>query len=62
MVETQYQKPQNEADSRINSDYSKQEWYTKLSPEQQKIIDTKFEQQKDLEKKVSDKKSEIRFK
>lgn len=62
MVENQSQKPQNEADSKINSDYSKQEWYTKLSPDQQKTIDTKFEQQKDLEKKVSDKKSEIRFK
>jgi hypothetical protein len=62
MVENQSQKPQNEADSKINSDYSKQEWYTKLSPDQQKVIDSKFEQQKDLEKKVSDKKSEIRFK
>jgi len=57
MVEIQWQnreQVQNQ-DNPTNNDYTKQEWYNKLSPEQQKIIDTKFEQQKDLEKKISDK-------
>lgn len=52
----------NSSKKESNSDYSKQEWYTKLSPEQQKVIDSKLEQQKDLEKKIVWKQAEIKFK
>jgi len=61
MVEIQWQN-KDLVSQKNDTDYTSQEWYKKLSPEQQKTVDTKFEQKKDLEKKISDKKSEIKFK
>lgn len=52
------QNPQNED----KNGYKNQEWYKKLSVEQQKIIDEKLEQKEKLEKEIISKQSEIKYK
>lgn len=59
-VDTQVDKAKVNQDS--ISDYRNQEWYKNLSPEQQKSIDLKIEQKKELEWKIKDIQNEIRIK